>query len=84
MPRLFTDAEEIADIWVTPMRLTHVLDAFPDASMEQMGDIIKAMVADVMREGADEVADTKEVRRAISAATAKLFKQRMKDGLREG
>jgi len=82
--KMLTDAEEIADTWVTPMRLTHVLDAFPDACMEQMGDIIKAMVADVMKEGADEVADTKEVRRAIGSAAVKLFKQRMKDGLVEG
>ena len=38
---IMTKATEIANEWATQMRLTHVLDAFPNATIEQTGDIIK-------------------------------------------
>ena len=80
---VLSDAKEIAEEWVTPMRLTHVLDSMGgDVQIEQMGDIIKAMVADVEREAAGEIVMSKPAKRAISSATARMFKQRLQDALR--
>ncbi len=81
--KIYTEADEIADEWVTPMRLQHVLDAFPDASMEQTGKIIKAMLDDVTREGKGEIVMTKEANRAIGKRTAKLFKEHLQARLKE-
>lgn len=72
-------AQAIADEWVTPMRLTHVLDKLPtDAEgrhdMAQAGTLVKAMVEDVYREGSGEVVESKDAERAIGARTIKLFK----------
>lgn len=71
-------AIDIANEWVTPMRLNHVLDAFPGASVEKTGDIIKAMAADIEREGAGEIQFSKEAMKQISRRTAELFKERCK------
>ena len=78
---ILTDAALIAEEWVTPMRLTHVLDAFPTAGMEATGDVIRAMVADVMREAEGEILDSKPIRRAVGARAAQLFKQHLSRGL---
>lgn len=80
---VLADAEEIAEEWVTPMRLTHVLDAMGgDVQIEQMGDILRAMVADVEREAAGEIVVSKAAKKAISRKTAQIFKQRLQDKLR--
>ncbi len=70
-------AEEICDEWVTEMRLTHVLDKFPEAGMEQMGDILRAMVEDVTREAGEEIEQSKEARKLIGKRTAEMFKKRL-------
>jgi hypothetical protein len=74
-------AQAIADEWVTPARLGHVLDkllaAGVTADMEHTPDVIRAMIEDVTREAAGEIEDSKDARRAIGAATAKLFKARV-------
>lgn len=75
-------AEAIAEEWCTPMRLVHVLDKFPDAGMEQTGNIIKAMVEDVLREGDEEIVDSKPARKAIGQRTVVLFKKHLQDKLR--
>ena len=72
-------AKEIADEWVTEMRLTHVLDAFPDADITKTGMIIKAMVEDVLREAKGEIVESGEVKQAISRTTALMFKRRIKE-----
>lgn len=74
-------AEAIANEWVTEMRLTHILDAFPDAGIEKTGDIIKAMIDDVAREAKGEIVDSQGVGKAISRKTAVMFKQRLKNSL---
>lgn len=76
-------ADGIAHEWVTPMRLTHVLDAFPDAGMERMGDIIKAMQADIAREAEGEVELSREALKAIGTRTVGLFKARLVEALAE-
>ena len=85
---VLTKATEIADEWVTPTRLEHVLDKIrnPDGSeagIERMRDVIAAMAEDVLREGASEIADSREARAAISRKTAEIFKARMKAKLVE-
>jgi hypothetical protein len=42
-----------------------------------------AMLEDVLREAAGEIVDSKDARRAISTATAKLFKKSFEDALKE-
>ena len=81
--QVLSDAKEIAEEWVTNMRLEHVLQKFPaDVNMEAMGDIIKAMIADVYREGRDEIVDGKEVAKAIGKKTVGLFKQKLSSTLK--
>jgi hypothetical protein len=79
--KVLADAQAVAHEWVTEMRLTHVLDKIPGHSIERMKDIIEAMVEDVMREGADEIVDSREVRSTIGKATAQLYKQMLRDHL---
>ena len=75
------EAEAIAEEWVTPMRLAHVLDKFPDAEIKQTGAIIKAMLADIEAEAVGEIEWSSEARKAIGTATAKLFKAHLKQKL---
>lgn len=71
-------AQAIADEWVTPMRLTHVLGKLTDATdMRATPAVIKAMVADVYREGAGEIVESREASAAIGKRTAALFKARL-------
>jgi hypothetical protein len=81
---VLTRAGEIADEWVTPTRLQHVLQKLPQGvGMEATRDVIAAMVEDVVREGAGEIADSKEARVAIGKKTAELFKAHLKSALKE-
>lgn len=81
--KVLSDAKEIAEEWVTNKRLEHVLQRFPaDVSMEAMGDIIKAMIEDVYREGRDEIVESKAVGKAIGGVTVKLFKAKLKSTLK--
>lgn len=81
--KVLSDAKEIAEEWVTNLRLEHVLQKFPaDVSMEAMSDIIKAMIADVYREGRDEIVESKEVGMAIGGVTVKLMKAKLQSTLK--
>lgn len=72
------DAQAVADEWVVEMRMTHVLDKLGNPNdMSATGKVIDAMVEDVMREAAGEVADTTDVRKAIGKAAARMFKERV-------
>ena len=81
--QVLTEANDIAEEWVTPMRLEHVLDKLPqDIGMEKIPDIIKAMVEDVYREGEGELVQSKAVEKAIGKKTVFLFKKRLEDALK--
>lgn len=68
-------AAEIADEWVTPTRLAHVLDKLgPVEGMEKTREVIAAMTEDVLREAAGEIIDSKDARTAIGKKTAEIFK----------
>lgn len=73
---VLTRADAIAEEWVTPTRLEHVLDKLPGATVRQMGAIVAAMVEDVVREARGEIVDGKEARVAIGRRTAALFRAR--------
>jgi len=77
--KILTEANDIADEWVTEQRLSHVLQGFPDAGIESTGKIIAAMVEDVTREAEGEIVDSGEARKAISRRTALMFKARLKE-----
>lgn len=77
---VLTKAQDIATEWVTPMRLEHVLDKLKaslgrEPTTEDTRTVIDAMVEDVTREAKDEIVASKEAVKAISSATAKLFRQ---------
>ena len=81
--KVLSDAKEIAEEWVTNLRLEHILQKFPaDVSMESMGDIIKAMISDVYREGRDEIVESKPLQKEIGKVTVKLFKQKLQNTIK--
>lgn len=77
--KILEDAKAIADEWVTPMRLTHVLDKVQATEMNQTGDIIRAMLEDVKREAGTEVVWSKDAEQAVCRAAAALYKRRISE-----
>ena len=81
--KVLSEADAIASEWVTEMRLTHVLDGLGGAvGIERMPDVIRAMIADVEREGSGEIVASKDARRAIGTHTVRMFKARLVASLR--
>lgn len=72
--QVLKDAEAIALEWVTTTRMQHVLDKIPGHNTSQLKAIIDAMIEDVLREGKNEIVDSKEARKAISQRTVSLYK----------
>lgn len=72
-------ANDIAQEWVTEMRLDHVLDklCLPDPVMRDTKTVLDAMVADVYREGVGELVESKEATQAICRRTAQMYKRRI-------
>lgn len=80
--KVLEKADEIAEEWVTEMRLSHVLQQIPEPhDMTKCGDIAYRMVEDVTREAKNEIAYSKEARKAISRKAIELFKNRIKEKL---
>lgn len=81
---VLTAAAAIADEWVTPMRLTHVLDKLGNPSdISDTPKVITAMVEDVYREAKGEIVESDAAGAAIRKRAAQLYKQRLQDKLRE-
>jgi hypothetical protein len=83
---VLTAATAIAEEWVVPMRLHHVLDKLQgvwgrDMTIEDTTKVIEFMVADVTREGAGEIVETPETFKAIRSETAKLFRKHLQEAL---
>lgn len=80
--KVLEDAKAIAQEWVVPMRLEHVMDALVAGGMvieeKRMNDIIKAMIEDIEREAKGEIVSNKQTRKAISQRTAKLIIEHLK------
>ncbi len=81
--QVLADAHAIADEWVTEMRLSHVLQKFPSAQIEQTKDIIHAMIEDVEREAKGEIVMSKEAKTTIGKRTASMFIARLKSAIGE-
>lgn len=75
--KLEADASKIAENWVTPMRLAHVLDKFPTPhTIEIIKDVILAMNEDVMREGEGEIDKSNpKLPKMINSRTASIYKE---------
>lgn len=72
------DAEAIADQWVVPMRLEHVLQEHPECTgLEHTSVVIRAVLADVYKESTDEIVQSKAVAKAICKKAAELWKRRV-------
>lgn len=81
---LMERADQIAEEFVTEMRLSHVLDKLGNpADFQSTGAVIKAMVEDVCREASGEIVDSKPVRKAVAAKAAELYKLRLTTIVRE-
>lgn len=80
--QVLSDAEAVADEWVTPMRVVHVLDKLGNPGMEKMKDVIFAMQEDVKREGEGEIVWSKAVEKAVGRATALGFKNHLQAKLK--
>jgi len=76
--QVLTESTAIADEWVTPMRLEHVLDKLPGHCMEKMRDIIMAMQEDVRREASGEIVWNESVAKVIGKKTVDLYKNFLK------
>jgi len=83
---ILRDAEAIATEWCTGERLRHVLDALGvvDLAPEHTGKVIAGMVADIEREASGEAELTREARKAIGTAAARLYKEAQKASLAGG
>jgi len=80
--KVLEEANAIAEEWVTEARLSHVLDGFVGrVDKEHIGEVIKAMIADVEREAKGEIVESKDARKAIGKRTAQMFKRRLQSRL---
>jgi hypothetical protein len=79
--QVIADAELAVLEWVTPMRLEHILQKYNNPSIENTRDVINSMIEDVLREGKDEVMETRELKTLIGKQTAKMFKEHLRGKL---
>lgn len=77
--KILSEASEIAEEWVTPMRLEHVLQRIENKTIENICEILDAMQEDVLRESKGEIILSKEAIKAIRYKTAYIFKERLKN-----
>ena len=81
--QVLTEAKAIAEEWVTPHRLEHVLQKLPqDLSMKDVPKLMQAMKEDVYREGRGEIVESKEAEKAIGAKAVELFKKHLQAGIK--
>lgn len=77
--QVMTEAKAIAEEWVVPMRLTHILDKlqFTEHSFKNIPLVGQAIVNDVQLEAKDEVVWSPAVERAIRSKAIELYKQKI-------
>ncbi len=79
---ILSGAQAIADEWVVPERLRHVLDSLGcGLEIERTCDVIKATIADVVEESEGLVKMTKAAKKAIGAKAAVVFKELIMENL---
>ena len=73
--RILEEAKAIAEEWVTPMRLNHILDKLGNPTeIEKTKDVISAMIEDVCREAKGEIIESRAAKSAIGKEAARLYK----------
>lgn len=81
--QVLSDAKAIAEEWVTPMRLEHVLDKLDGPKdMTIMPKLMSAMKDDIKREAEGEIVWSNEVAQAIGKHTAVIMKEYLKASLK--
>jgi len=82
--RVIEEAKAIADEWVTPMRLEHILSGNGlELNMENIGKTIPLMIEDIIREAAGEIVDSQDAKKEIGRQTALLIKRTLNAKLNE-
>jgi hypothetical protein len=81
---ILSKTKDIADEWVTTMRLQHVLQKMEVSGIEDTPKVMNAMLEDIKREGEGEIEWSKEADKAIFRASAVLFKQHLANKLSDG
>jgi len=85
--KVFSEANEASEEWVTPMRLEHVMDKLsPDGKVLTIRDtktVIIAMVEDIKKESVGEIEWSKAVESAIMRDSALMFKKHFEAKLNE-
>ena len=85
--KVLSEAQAVADEWITAMRLEHVIDKLTlgggELSVKDTKKVISAMVQDVKDESEGEIIWSKEVSKALGKSAAKLFHKRLKAKLTE-
>ena len=71
--QVLSDANAIANEWVTKNRLEHVLQKLPGHNMEKMWEIIAAVQEDVLREAKGEIIESEAVKKAIGKKAASMY-----------
>jgi hypothetical protein len=78
------DAKAIANEWVVPERLNHILTSgVIEAKIENTGKIIQLMIEDVLKESKGEIIDSPGARKEIGRLTALMFKESLKGSLNQ-
>lgn len=76
--KILEEAKEIAEEWVTPMRLSHVLDKLGNPTeITETRSVIKAMTEDVFREAKGEIKESSQAHKEICKKTAQLYKNKI-------
>lgn len=82
---LYKNAVDIANEWVVPMRLIHVLDKIGNPiDITATRKVVEAVIDDVIAEAGDEVENTAINRREIGKLAARLYKEYIQEKLLEG
>ena len=94
--KVLKEAGAIAEEWVTPMRLRHVIDRakalmngimgveLPDLDIQDTKTIINMMVDDIKTEAKGEIVESKDAVTAIGRRTARLYHDWLAEQLKEG
>jgi len=80
--QILSDANAVANEWVTATRLQHVLDKLPGHCMEKMREIIVAMQEDVLREAKCEIVESEAVKKAIGKKAVDMYKNFLKSQIK--
>ena len=75
------NAKDIADEWVTEMRLIHALDKLGGSDMTIMPRLIPYMIEDIKREAEGEIVWSKEVSTAITRKTGQVLKEYLQSNI---